>query len=359
MKLGRSGHRMRTATLRRVPRSSPRSSRSRSSSFVGAAFHAAPRGAATATIFRCGLWAFAVDVSARPSLGSCGTNVPRTPESADPESLLTIRRQRQRGGAVEQARRRRRVLSRRGLSVWLAALLTAPLVVAGAAGPVGASGVALFPNLKTLPPRDLRLDRADITPDLSGNFHNVLRFSNDTYNAGQGPLIVNAQIDPSTKSGPSTQRVMNSDAHVHRHTAEQQRLLARSASPLPLRPLGRLPAVDAGGVQRVDRERPYRRRAQLHRTEDDELRHRRGIHRDAAGDSLSGPVRHERLRRGREQRDPHGALGGLGRHLRLVPPGTMGRPQPGHARQRHVRAAFGRGSQQHRLRERGQGRHLT
>ncbi len=112
---------------------------------------------------------------------------------------------------ADEPSHRARVLSRRPFSAVIAALLMAPVLVVGAAAPAGASGTPLYPDLKTLPPRDLRLDRADITANLSGNFHNVLRFSNTTLNTGQGPLIVNAQIDPATRSGPSTQRVMNSD----------------------------------------------------------------------------------------------------------------------------------------------------
>jgi YVTN family beta-propeller protein len=77
--------------------------------------------------------------------------------------------------------------------------------------PAGAVAVPLYPDLKTLPPRELRFDRADVTADLSGDFHNVLRFSNDTYNVGQGPLLLDATIDPVTRSGSSSQRVMNSD----------------------------------------------------------------------------------------------------------------------------------------------------
>ncbi len=60
-------------------------------------------------------------------------------------------------------------------------------------------------------PRELKLDRADVTPDLTGVYHNVLRFSNTTYNTGQGAVIVDAQINPTTRSGPATQRVTNSD----------------------------------------------------------------------------------------------------------------------------------------------------
>ena len=107
--------------------------------------------------------------------------------------------------------RSRRVF-RRFSSAALAVVIAAPIVVAFGLGQTAqAAGVALYPDLKTLPPRELRFDRADITPELSGDFHNVLRFSNTNYNDGEGPLILNATINPSTLRGPSTQRVMNSD----------------------------------------------------------------------------------------------------------------------------------------------------
>lgn len=64
-----------------------------------------------------------------------------------------------------------------------------------------------YPNLKTLNPRDLRLDRADVDPNGSGVMHNVLRFSNTVWNNGPGRLEVRGQISPTTKSGPATQRV--------------------------------------------------------------------------------------------------------------------------------------------------------
>ena len=102
------------------------------------------------------------------------------------------------------------LLGRVTTALFAASLATA-LLVGVAAERSSAAAIPLYPNLHTLAPRELKLDRADITPDLSGVFHNVLRFSNDTYNAGEGPLIVNAHIDPTTNSGPSTQRVMNSD----------------------------------------------------------------------------------------------------------------------------------------------------
>ena len=81
----------------------------------------------------------------------------------------------------------------------LAALLATVLLVGVVAERSSAAGTPLYPNLHTLAPRELKLDRADITPDLTGVFHNVLRFSNDTYNSGEGPLIVNAQIDPTSR----------------------------------------------------------------------------------------------------------------------------------------------------------------
>ena len=102
--------------------------------------------------------------------------------------------------------RSRRVF-RRFSSAALAVVIAAPIVVAFGLGQTAqAAGVALYPDLKTLPPRELRFDRADITPELSGDFHNVLRFSNTNYNDGEGPLILNATINPSTLRGPSTQR---------------------------------------------------------------------------------------------------------------------------------------------------------
>jgi DNA-binding beta-propeller fold protein YncE len=101
---------------------------------------------------------------------------------------------------------------RRFAGIFLSAVIAAPIVISTvASAPAQAAGTPLFPNLKTLPARELRFDRADISAELSGNFHNVLRFSNDTYNAGDGPLIVNGKINLSTLRGPSSQRVMNSD----------------------------------------------------------------------------------------------------------------------------------------------------
>jgi hypothetical protein len=85
------------------------------------------------------------------------------------------------------------------------------LVTALALGaPVAAqASTPLYPNLKTLPPRNLRFDRTDITADSSGILHNVLRFSNTTYNVGEGPLEIRATINQSLNppSGPAFQRI--------------------------------------------------------------------------------------------------------------------------------------------------------
>lgn len=59
-------------------------------------------------------------------------------------------------------------------------------IVAGAlvtAGPARAA-VSLYPDLRTMPPSELRFGQATI----GGTTHNVLRFTNTVWNAGQGPL---------------------------------------------------------------------------------------------------------------------------------------------------------------------------
>jgi hypothetical protein len=69
------------------------------------------------------------------------------------------------------------------------------------------AATALYPDLKTLSPRDLRFETTDVDPGGGGVIHNVLRFSNTVWNAGQGPLELRGQIDPSTKTGAAIQRV--------------------------------------------------------------------------------------------------------------------------------------------------------
>jgi len=91
----------------------------------------------------------------------------------------------------------------------LGALLAAVLVLCVLAGL--AQAAPLYPDLKTLPPRDLRFDRTDISYDDSGQFHNVLRFTNTVWNAGAGKLETRGQINPSTLTGPAVQRVYDTD----------------------------------------------------------------------------------------------------------------------------------------------------
>jgi Concanavalin A-like lectin/glucanases superfamily/Fibronectin type III domain len=88
----------------------------------------------------------------------------------------------------------------------LAALLLATLVVMLSAVPAQAA-TSLYPDLRTLPPRDLRFDTTDVDPGGNTVIHNVLRFSNTVWDAGLGPLELRGQIDPKTKTGAAIQRV--------------------------------------------------------------------------------------------------------------------------------------------------------
>lgn len=85
--------------------------------------------------------------------------------------------------------------------------LTLALAALGAGSSSALAATPLYPDLKTLPPRELKLELADASTDGSGVMHNVLRFSNTVWNAGQGKLVVRGTIDPSTGNGPAYQRV--------------------------------------------------------------------------------------------------------------------------------------------------------
>jgi len=78
-----------------------------------------------------------------------------------------------------------------------------------AAPSLGHAATLLYPNMRTLPPRELRFDRTDVSADSSGNLHNVLRFSNTVYNTGEGPVEIRATINQSLNppSGPAYQRI--------------------------------------------------------------------------------------------------------------------------------------------------------
>ncbi len=77
--------------------------------------------------------------------------------------------------------------------------------------PAIAQAEPLYPDLSTLPPRDLRFDRTDVSFDGSGQFHNVLRFTNTVWNGGPGKLETRGQIDPVTRTGPAFQRVFDTN----------------------------------------------------------------------------------------------------------------------------------------------------
>jgi hypothetical protein len=91
-------------------------------------------------------------------------------------------------------------------SILLLALASLTCVLPGVA-----QAAPLFPDLSTLPPRDLRFDRTDVSFDGSGQFHNVLRFTNTVWNGGPGKLETRGQIDPVTRTGPAFQRVFDTD----------------------------------------------------------------------------------------------------------------------------------------------------
>jgi hypothetical protein len=86
------------------------------------------------------------------------------------------------------------------------AVLIAICVVLWSAAPSHAA-TPLYPNLKTLSPRDLRFDSADVDASEATVTHKVLRFSNTVWDTGPGRLEVRGLIDSKTKTGPATQRV--------------------------------------------------------------------------------------------------------------------------------------------------------
>lgn len=113
------------------------------------------------------------------------------------------------------------------------------ILLAGFALAVPAAAQAattLYPDMRTMPPRNLQLDRTDVSVDRSGVIHNVLRFSNTVYNAGEGPVEIRATINQrlNPPSGQAYQRVYDDlggfrdllltgstlyyhDVHVHYH----------------------------------------------------------------------------------------------------------------------------------------------
>jgi hypothetical protein len=108
--------------------------------------------------------------------------------------------------------------------------------VALAAPSAAHAATALYPDMRTMPPRNLQLDRTDVSVERSGVIHNVLRFSNTVYNVGEGPVEIRATINQrlSPPAGQAYQRVYDDengfrdieltgstlyyhDVHVHYH----------------------------------------------------------------------------------------------------------------------------------------------
>jgi hypothetical protein len=77
------------------------------------------------------------------------------------------------------------------------------------------AATALYPDLKSLPPRDLRFATATI----NGTTHKVLQFTNTVYDAGAGRLDMIGAIDPNTLSGPAYQRVYDDAGNYTQYAA--------------------------------------------------------------------------------------------------------------------------------------------
>src|SRR3954469_25988469 len=77
-----------------------------------------------------------------------------------------------------------------------------------------AAAASEYPDLHTLPPRDLRFDRTDVSVDGSGDLRNVLRFSNTVTNEGQGPLLLKGTFGSDTTSAPAVQSIMDGTGAV-------------------------------------------------------------------------------------------------------------------------------------------------
>jgi hypothetical protein len=90
---------------------------------------------------------------------------------------------------------------------WLS--VAAITLAAGSFASSAQAATQLFPDLETLPPRDLRFARADVSVEGSGDMRNVLRFSNSVVNFGEGKLLMRGQVDPVTKNARAVQRVFD------------------------------------------------------------------------------------------------------------------------------------------------------
>jgi hypothetical protein len=84
--------------------------------------------------------------------------------------------------------------SRRRSAARLARAAAVALLACAAAPAAAGAATTLYPDLRTLPPSDLRFD----TVNYNGVTSNVLRFSNTAWNAGQGPLELHGTLGGSS-----------------------------------------------------------------------------------------------------------------------------------------------------------------
>jgi hypothetical protein len=82
----------------------------------------------------------------------------------------------------------------------------AVLVLSAVPTAQAAPGTPQYPDLRTLPPHDLRFD----TVPIDGVMRPVLRFSNEAWNAGSGPLHLVAKTDRQSKKSQVVQRIYSS-----------------------------------------------------------------------------------------------------------------------------------------------------
>jgi concanavalin A-like lectin/glucanase superfamily protein/fibronectin type III domain protein len=92
-------------------------------------------------------------------------------------------------------------------------LLVVTIALLATSAPAASAATALYPDLRTLPPRDLRFEFTDTDQGKQ----NVLRFSNTTWNAGQGPLEIGATVPSGATSVPATQTVRYDDGSTAKY----------------------------------------------------------------------------------------------------------------------------------------------
>src|SRR3954468_8398921 len=100
------------------------------------------------------------------------------------------------------------------------ALLSALALLAGAPTASAVVDNAEDPDPRTLPPRDLVLDRTDVSVNgTDGVMHNVLRFSNTVVNEGDGPLMLQGIFDTDPLRAPAVQHIYDAQGDdVEQHT---------------------------------------------------------------------------------------------------------------------------------------------